>query len=111
MELMGLFEIAQAAGVTPQAVSNWIARKPDFPKPLAVLRSGAVWDGGVIRAWLARRQLVSPDDVRRQKLKRFVPGRDYSFNAIAAVYGGQSFGYLPQVGGRIVCGRFTTEMN
>jgi hypothetical protein len=111
MELMGIFEIAQAAGVTPQAVSNWVTRKPDFPKPLAVLASGAVWDGGVIRAWLTRRQLVSKDDVRRQKLKKFGAGKEYSFNAIAAVYGGQSFGYLPQVGSRIVCGRFTVEMN
>jgi hypothetical protein len=111
MELMGIFEIAQAAGVTPQAVSNWVARKVDFPKPLATLRSGAVWDGGVIRAWLARRQLVSPDDIRRQKLKKFVAGKEYPFNSIAAVYGGQSFGYLPQIGSRIVCGRFTTEMN
>src|SRR5206468_12098711 len=35
----------------------------------------------------------------------------YSFNAVAQVFGGQSFGYLPQVGSRIVCGRFTMEMN
>ncbi len=75
-----------------------------------MLASSAIWDGGVIRAWLARRQLVSGDDVRRQKLKKFVAGKEYSFNAIAAVYGGQSFGYLPQVGSRIVCG-FTKEMN
>ena len=37
MDLMGLYEIAQTAGVTPQAVSNWVARKPDFPEPLAQL--------------------------------------------------------------------------
>ena len=38
-------------------------------------------------------------------------GQEYPFNAIAEAFGGQSFGYLPQVGGRIVCGRFTMQMN
>src|SRR5438445_11108863 len=109
MELMGLYEIAQAAGVTPQAVSNWVARKSDFPKPLALLASGAVWDGSVVRAWLAQEQLVASPDVRQQTMDQFVVGQEYTFNAIAAVFGGQSFGYLPQVGNRIVCGRFTME--
>lgn len=111
MELMGLHEIAKVAGVTPQAVSNWVARKPDFPKPLAVLASGAVWDGTTIRAWLAHRQLVPPEGMQQQAFDQFVRGQEYPFNAITAVFGGQSFGYLPQVGSRIVCGRFTMEMN
>ena len=108
---MGLYEIAQVAGVTPQAVSNWVARKPDFPRPLAQLASGAVWDGRVIRAWMTQQQLVSTEPTRRREMREFVVGQEYSFNAIAEVFGGQSFGYLPQVGSRIVCGRFTTEMN
>jgi hypothetical protein len=111
MELMGLYEIAQAAGVTPQAVSNWGKRKSDFPKPLAVLASGAVWDGRVIRAWLTKQQLVSSAPTQRRELREFVVGQEYSFNEIAEVFGGQSFGYLPQIGRRIVCGRFTMEMN
>jgi hypothetical protein len=111
MELMGLYEIAQAAGVTPQAVSNWVVRKPDFPEPLAQLASGAVWDGAAIRTWLKRQQLVSSEPARRRGIQKFVIGDEYSFNAIAEAFGGQSFGYLPQIGSRIVCGRFTMEMN
>src|SRR5258708_6829387 len=111
MDLMGLYEIAQAARVTPQAVSNWVARKPDFPEPLAQLASGAVWDGRVIRAWLLQQQLVTSAPARRREMHQFVVGHEYTFNAIAEVFGGQSFGYLPQVGSRIVCGRFTMEMN
>lgn len=108
---MGLYEIAQAAGVTPQAVSNWAARKRDFPAPLAVLASGAVWDGRVVRTWLERRQLTATAPQRKRELKQFVVGQEYTFDAIAAALGGRPFGYLAQLGGRIVCGRFTREMN
>jgi len=108
---MGLYEIAQAAGVTPQAVSNWVVRKPDFPEPLAQLASGAVWDGRVIRAWLKQQQLIGSEPARRREIQQFDVGSEYSFNAIAEAFGGQAFGYLPQVGSRIVCGRFTLEMN
>jgi hypothetical protein len=111
LELMGLYEIAQVAGVTPQAVSNWVSRKPSFPKPLALLASGPVWDGGVIRAWLADQQLMPGRAAPQDAIEQFVVGQEYSFNEVAAAFGGQSFGYLPQVGSRIVCGRFTLEMN
>ena len=111
LELMGLYEIAQLAGVTPQAVSNWVSRKPSFPEPLALLASGAVWDGGVIRAWLAEQQLIPGRAPPQSAIEQFVVGQEYSFNEVAAAFGGQSFGYLPQVGSRIVCGRFTLEMN
>jgi hypothetical protein len=111
MELMGLYEIAQAAGVTPQAVSNWVARKRDFPAPLAVLASGAVWDGRIVRTWLERQQLTATAPQRKRELKQFVVGQEYTFDAIAAALGGRPFGYLAQLGGRIVCGRFTREMN
>jgi len=111
LELMGLYEIAQVAGVTPQAVSNWVSRKPSFPTPLALLASGAVWDGSVIRAWLTEQQLVPGDKASGGAIGQFVVGQEYSFNEVAATFGGQSFGYLPQVGSRIVCGRFTVEMN
>jgi hypothetical protein len=111
IELMGLYEIAQVAGVTPQAVSNWVTRKPTFPKPLALLASGAVWDGGVIRTWLAEQQLSPEGTGDRRVIEQFVAGQEYTFNEVAQVFGGQSFGYLPQVGSRIVCGRFTLEMN
>ena len=111
LELMGLYEIAKLAGVTSQAVSNWVARKPSFPKPLAILASGAVWDGSAIRDWLAGQRLLPAEAEREQAIAQFINGQDYTFNEVAQVFGGQSFGYLPQVGSRIVCGRFTKEMN
>src|SRR5437667_9117991 len=98
MELMGLYEIAKTAGVTPQAVSNWVTRKLDFPEPLTVLASGAVWDGGAVRAWLTQQQLVSSEPARRKDRRQFVGGQEYGFNAIAEAFGAQSFGYLPQDG-------------
>ena len=36
-----------------------------FPKPLALLASGAVWDGAAIRAWLAQQQLIPGDGNQR----------------------------------------------
>src|SRR5689334_4821184 len=93
LELMGLYEVAQVAGVTPQAVSNWVSRKPSFPAPLALLASGAVWDGSVIRAWLTEQQLVPGDKASESAIVgQFVIGQEYSFNEVAAAFGGQSFG-------------------
>lgn len=54
-DLMGIAEIAQLAGVTPQAVANWRARQPEFPKPVASLKSGPVFRRTQVRAWLRRR--------------------------------------------------------
>jgi hypothetical protein len=60
---------------------------------------------------LKAQQLVSTEPGRRREIAQFVAGDEYSFDAIAEAFGGKSFGYLPQVGSRIVCGRFTLEMN
>jgi predicted DNA-binding transcriptional regulator AlpA len=101
-ELMGLQEIGQLAGVTPQAVANWVQRKPDFPRPIATLASGSVWDGATIREWLAPNRAVRTS---------FVPGRIYTLGQIAAAFGGETQSYLPQRDGCITCGRFTIGMN
>ena len=56
-ELIGLFEIATLANVTPSAVANWRKRfSSDFPAPIVDLKSGPVFNGAEIRAWLAKRQ-------------------------------------------------------
>jgi hypothetical protein len=55
-DFIGLYEIAALAEVTPSAVANWRKRFPDFPGPIADLKSGPVFQGGVIKAWLAKRQ-------------------------------------------------------
>ncbi len=55
-DMVGIFEIAQFAGVTPAAVANWRTRHTDFPAPVASLKSGPVFDLGQIRKWLRKRR-------------------------------------------------------
>src|SRR5713101_6246856 len=55
-ELLGIYEIAELAGVTPQAVANWRARFSDFPAPTAELRAGPVFSRSRIRRWLQKRR-------------------------------------------------------
>lgn len=50
--LLGLAEVAELAGVSPAAVSNWRSRFADFPNPVASLRSGPVFEEERIRRWL-----------------------------------------------------------
>lgn len=58
-ELVGISEVADLAGVTRQAVGNWKARDPSFPKPLAELKSGPVWQRKEIVSWLRRKRGTS----------------------------------------------------
>ncbi|MDA1315574.1 MAG: hypothetical protein O2968_19775 [Acidobacteria bacterium] len=53
--LLGLHEIATLADVTPSAVANWRKRFPDFPAPLAELKSGPVFRERDVDVWLAKR--------------------------------------------------------
>jgi len=55
-DLVGIYEIAQMAGVTPAAVVNWRSRHHDFPPPVSELKSGPVFDLGQIRKWLKKRR-------------------------------------------------------
>lgn len=111
LKLVGTYEVAQLAGVTAQAVSNWMARRPDFPEPLAHLASGPVWDGPLMRQWLRKNGLIADMKGGTFDMGEFVKGHEYSLNEIRAVLGGETMSYLPQKGSRIVCGRFTSEMN
>ncbi len=54
-ELIGLYEIADLAQVTPSAVTNWRKRFGDFPQPVVELKSGPVFQGSLVRSWLGRR--------------------------------------------------------
>lgn len=56
-DLVGLYEIAQMAQVGTSAVANWRKRFSDFPKPVAELKSGPVFQREQIRSWLKRRRL------------------------------------------------------
>lgn len=55
-DLIGLYEIAELAHVSPPAVANWRKRSADFPKPVADLKSGPVFRTSEIRAWLQLRR-------------------------------------------------------
>ena len=56
-DLVGLYEIAQMAQVGTSAVANWRKRFSDFPRPVAELKSGPVFQREQIRSWLKRRRL------------------------------------------------------
>ncbi len=56
-ELVGINEIADLAGVSRQAASNWRARAVDFPKPVAELKAGPVFRRSQIRSWLRTRRV------------------------------------------------------
>jgi chromosome partitioning protein len=51
-KLLGIAEIAELAGVSKQAVSNWRMRYDQFPRPLQNLQSGPVWEREKIEIWV-----------------------------------------------------------
>lgn len=61
--LIGVFEIAEMANVSASAVANWRKRFPDFPAPLAELKSGPVFSESQVRLWLARREAADSTEV------------------------------------------------
>lgn len=59
--LVGIPEIAEIAGVTRSAVSNWRKRYNDFPEPRVQTESGVLFDMASIEEWLlARAKLTGP---------------------------------------------------
>lgn len=55
-DLIGLYEIAQIAKVSPAAVGNWRTRHLDFPIPVKQLQSGPVFQKRQISNWLRRKK-------------------------------------------------------
>jgi chromosome partitioning protein len=55
-QLVGLFEVADMAGVGRTAVANWRTRDKRFPVPVADLRSGPVFRASQIRRYLKQRK-------------------------------------------------------
>jgi len=56
LDLIGIYEIAKLARVSPPAVVNWRTRFNDFPKPIVELKSGPVFRKVDIQQWLNRRK-------------------------------------------------------
>lgn len=55
-DLIGLYEIAQLADVSPSAVGNWRKRHLDFPIPVKQLQSGPVFQRRQILHWLRKKE-------------------------------------------------------
>ncbi|WP_218835622.1 AAA family ATPase [Streptomyces sp. SA15] len=55
-QLVGLFEVAEMAGVSRTVIANWRTRDKRFPAPIADLRSGPVFRASQIRRYLKRRK-------------------------------------------------------
>jgi len=51
IELLGTAEVAELLRVTKQSIGNWRSRDPNFPAPVADLRSGPVWRKQDILSW------------------------------------------------------------
>lgn len=49
--LLGLSEVADLLGTSRQTVGNWRQRRQGFPRPVAELRSGPIWQREVITEW------------------------------------------------------------
>ena len=51
--LVGTREVAEAMGVSRQAVSNWKAGRSShgFPEPLVTLAATPVWEAHLVDAW------------------------------------------------------------
>ena len=55
-EFVGLYEIAEMAGVTTAAVNNWKNRyKDSFPAPIADVKAGTFYEKSQVEAWLRKR--------------------------------------------------------
>lgn len=55
-ELIGLYEVAQLANVSPAAVGNWRKRYPEFPIPVKQIQSGPVFQKRQILYWLRKKE-------------------------------------------------------
>jgi predicted DNA-binding transcriptional regulator AlpA len=54
LDLVATGDIANMAGVTVDAVAQWVRRYPDFPVPVAVTSGGKIWQREDVEAWLRK---------------------------------------------------------
>ena len=54
-DLVGAAEIAERLGLShPQSVHGWRRRYPDFPQPIAHLKTALVWNWPDVERWARR---------------------------------------------------------
>lgn len=58
--LMGAAEVAKLLGVSRVRVHQIAATDPTFPKPIAELAAGRIWDRVTIEEWARQREKASP---------------------------------------------------
>jgi hypothetical protein len=111
MEIVGTSEIADLASASRSAVSNWAARDPSFPKPIADLACGQIWDKRDVELWLERNNHLGANVMNAKAALQV--GQIYTHDFICKTFGGdaKSGTYLPQSRQTILCGCFTTRMN
>lgn len=111
MELVGTSEIAELASTSRSAVSNWVARDPSFPKPIADLACGQIWNKKEIEAWISNNKSLKGNEMNA--INSLVVGNKYTHDFICQTFGGdaKSGTYLPQSQQTIMCGCFTSAMN
>ena len=68
-QLVGIAEIAQMLDVSSAAVTNWRSRFSDFPKPIAILKSGPVYKAEQIQKWNRRRNKMATKTIATINLK------------------------------------------
>jgi len=68
-DLVGIAEIAKMFDVSPAAVTNWRTRFKDFPKPIALLKSGPVFKAGQIENWNRRKNNMATKTIASINLK------------------------------------------
>lgn len=54
LDLVGISEIAEMLQVTRQRVDRISRTDPSFPKPVAEIHAGRIWDRADIRVWASR---------------------------------------------------------
>lgn len=55
-DLIGLYEVAELANVSPAAVGNWRKRHSDFPLPVKKIQAGPVFQRRQILHWLRKKE-------------------------------------------------------
>lgn len=111
MELVGTSEIASLASSSRSAVSNWASRDPSFPKPIADLACGQIWNKREIQSWLEKNNHLTKNELSTKE--NLQVEQIYTHDFICKTFGGdaKSGTYLPQSQQTIVCGCFTSIMN
>lgn len=111
MELVGISEVAALASVSRAAVNNWVSRDPSFPKPIADLACGQIWEKSDVTVWLSQNKILRENSM--DAINNLEVGKVYTHDFICKLYGGdtKSGTYLPQSKQTVLCGCFTTNMN